>query len=181
MVQKIYGRQPENIEVINRLFHSILGKFSSEKVIRAFEIWLEKSQEFPTPADIVGIIKRNGKPPLSREIYIAISKKDGADRTKDDWQYLRDYEAEQNGEAWGLPDEQKESVTLQENIRLRQQLKKIQDDYREISALLSVERNKKTEIPIISQQDKIQRTIDAMRNNGAPEEDIQAFRESMAA
>lgn len=93
----MYGKQPENIATINKLFHTILGNYEAEKAVKAFEIWIGRSQEFPTPADIISLIKRNGKPPLMESDIIAINKKDGASRTRAEWQMLREWGEEQSG------------------------------------------------------------------------------------
>lgn len=98
-LQKLYGKGVENTKVVIQLFHQILDNQPADKVIKAFEVWLERSQEFPTPADIIGLIKRNGKPPYDKARYIAIQKKYGDERTSAEWQYLQEYEAEQQ-EDW---------------------------------------------------------------------------------
>ncbi len=181
-LQKLYGREVANTGTVIGLFQSMLAKYPAEKVIRAFEIWLEKSQEFPTPADIIGLIKRNGNPPLSKEMFIAISKKDGEDRTPDDWQYLRDYDAEQRGEAWDDADEQKQQNLQAENTLLRQQIKKMEDDYRVLADTLSeVKMAKGIEKPPLSILEKAQRTIDAMKAAGAKDEDIKTFADEYGA
>lgn len=177
-LQKMYGRAPDSLETVALLFHNMLGKYPADKVIKAFELWLERSQEFPTPADIVGLLRRNGKPPLSKERYIAISKKDGQDRTPDDWQYMREYEKEQDTEEWGteIVDEIKDSSTLQENIRLRTELRELRAEYGRLSELLRQERQKiPSLLPEVPLNDRVQRTIDAMRQGGAPQEDIDEF------
>ena len=93
-LQKLYGRSVENTKGIIQIFHRLLSDYPAEKVIKAFEKWIERSQEFPTPADIIGLIKRNGKPPYERSRYIAIMKKDGLERSREEWDYVRAYEAE---------------------------------------------------------------------------------------
>ena len=70
----------------------VLAQFTMDQVRAAFGKWLETNSTFPAPADIVSLIRRGGKPPLEKSYYIAISKKPADQRTKDEWQYLRDYE-----------------------------------------------------------------------------------------
>jgi hypothetical protein len=180
VIQKLYGRQPENIEIINRTFHSVLGKFPADKVVRAFEVWLERSQEFPTPADIIGLVKRNGKPSLSKELYIAISRKDGAERSPDDWRYLRDYEADQRGEAMSddQVDERKAEAVQEENRRLRARVRELEAENRRAWDIAEakpapIERAR----PNLAV--KIAATIAAMKADGAPEADIEAFKSQM--
>jgi hypothetical protein len=175
-VQKLYGRDTANAGAVTRVFHSTLANYPAEKVVKAFETWIARSEEFPTPAGIINLIKRNGKPPLSESTYIQISKKAGEDRTPEDWQYLRDYQAEQQ-DGWAeASDPRKQAATLQENIRLRKELAELRTEYERLAALLRAEQAKKMPVtPQLTMSEKIQRTVDAMREGGAPEEDVQAF------
>jgi hypothetical protein len=177
MLQNIYGKNPENFSEINRLFHTLLGKYPAEKTIRALEKWLEDSQEFPTPADIVGIIKRNGLPPLSKEVYIALSKKDYGSRTPEDHRYMGRYEEEQRGEQWAEEaTETKQLATTQENIALRQHLRNAKNEILRLGELLHDARmSKGLEQPKPSLENKITATVDAMRAGGAPEADVDEF------
>lgn len=140
----MYGRQPENIEVINQVFHNLLGKYPSGSVLKAFEIWMIRNQEFPTPADIVGLIKRKGKAPLSKEVYIAASKKDPEHRSSSDWAYLREYEAEMQESEWGVEEgfdePQKTYAYIAENRALRTQITEMQKDYDLLAEVLHKER-----------------------------------------
>lgn len=178
-VQKLYGRDLGNAGVITEMFHAMLGKYPATHVVRAFELWLERSQEFPTPADIIGIIKRKGKPPLSRETYIAISKKAAELRDASDWQFLREYEAEQRDEVSGFEDEAKAEVTLQENVALRQQVKGLTAETKRLTDLLHQARIARGLEPVKpSHAQKVAATVAAMRSGGASEEDIAAFEAS---
>lgn len=178
-VQKLYGRDIANAETVTELFHAMLGQYPAAQVLKAFELWLQRSQEFPTPADIIGIIKRKGKPPLSKEMFIAISKKSGEDRTKDDWQYLRDYEAELTESVDDFGDATKDAATLQENIRLRQQVMEQKNEIHRLNELLHMERMRKgIEPPKPSVHEQVTRTIETMKREGAKQEDIDAFAQS---
>ena len=180
-VQKLYGRDTGNAETITEMFHAMLGKYPAAHCIRALELWLERSQEFPTPADIIGIIKRKGKQPLSKETYIAISRKDGELRDASDWQFLREYEAEQREEVSGFDDEVKNEVAVQENITLRQQVKALTAETKRLADLLHQTRVAKGLEPAKpSHAQKVAATVEAMRSGGASEEDIAAFEASQA-
>lgn len=175
----MYGRDIANAETVTELFHAMLGQYPAAQVLKAFELWLQRSQEFPTPADIIGIIKRKGKPPLSKEMFIAISKKSGEDRTKDDWQYLRDYEAELTESVDDFGDATKDAATLQENIRLRQQVMEQKNEIHRLNELLHMERMRKgIEPPKPSVHEQVTRTIETMKREGAKQEDIDAFAQS---
>lgn len=174
---KTYGKEPDSLEAINNVFARDLAEFPIDKIELAFKTHSQRSQEFPTVADIVGLIKRNGKPPMTEAQFISISRKDGADRTPEDWQFLRDWEA-QNREGWGgeAPDPKKEESSAREVLRLRERVKELEVEVRRLSELLRSERQGKgLERPVPSQEEKIQNTVKAMRESGANEEDIAEF------
>lgn len=169
----MYGRAPESAETVERLFQNLLAPYPADKAIRAFEVWLERSQEFPTPADIIGIIKRNGKPPLKESDIIAIRKKDGEDRDGTEWRMLREWD-EQQSEGWDdVSSPVKDQATLQENIRLREEVRGLRDEVKRLASSLKAEQNRK--LPEPTYDEKVERTVKFMREIGAPEADIQAF------
>lgn len=173
-MQKLYGKDPESLGSVTQVFRAVLANYPAKSVIRAFELWMERSQEFPTPSDIAGIIKRKGKPPLSREVYISLSKKDPEHRTSEDWRFLREYEAEQQQEyADDFADPAKEQASLQENIRLRGEVNNLKAEIHRLGELLREERERKRPDP--TPDDKVQRTVSFMRQSGADESDIAAF------
>lgn len=88
----LYGKEPEQIEAAIALHQMVLSDYSIDQIRPAFIRWLATNSTFPAPADIVSLIKRGGKPPLDRAVYVSISRKPGDQRTKADWQYIRDYE-----------------------------------------------------------------------------------------
>lgn len=157
------------------MFHAVLGKYPSTKVLQAFEIWIERSQEFPTPADIVELIKRNGKPPLSEGMYVTISRKDPEARTRVEWDYMQEFEQERlRGSDYR--DAQPDTSTLQENVRLRKELSSLKSENARLSELLHDARvSKGIERPKPSMQEKIDRTVSAMKQGGAPQADIDSF------
>lgn len=174
-LQKLYGRKAESAEqvaAINAMFHSLLGKYPGEKVIRALETWLERSQEFPTPADIINLIRRNGRPPLKESDIIAIRKKDGQDRTSEEWGLLKDWENQQM-QGWPEDDgEEKQKYLLQENQKLREQNIELKRKVSELSISL---KNVMVAKRMAPPGDALQRTIDHMKATGAPQEDIDAL------
>ena len=90
---RIYGKEPEALESVIAMFRLVLADYSMEKITGAFRLWLGRNNEMPTPADIAGIIDRDGKPPLERAVYVAIGKRDAATRTSEEWAYMEAYEA----------------------------------------------------------------------------------------
>lgn len=93
-LQKIYGRAPEAYEVINRMFHNVLADFPADDVVKATKFWLQNSPEFPTPADIRGIVQ-TGRFPIPQSMYIAAQKKKDYQRTYQDWETIKLYEAQE--------------------------------------------------------------------------------------
>jgi hypothetical protein len=179
---KVWGKDPDSLEGAVALFQMTLAGYPMEKIRKGFKIHLSRSGEMPTPADIVGLIKRNGKPPLSQAMYIAISKKDGEDRTDADWQYIREYEADQREGFSEMSDPVKDEATAIENSRLRKELMYLCDEVKRLADLLHAERKRNgLEKAKPTLQAKIDATIEAMREGGASEADIDEFRKGQAA
>jgi len=89
---KTYGKEPEQLDSVKKLFHFALADYSWDRIREAFAYYIKHNTEFPAPADIVQIIERGNKPPFDRAVYTSISKKHPAERTSDEWQYMREYE-----------------------------------------------------------------------------------------
>lgn len=90
---RIYGKEPEALESVIAMFRLVLADYPVGAITDAFRIWLKRSNEMPTPADIASIIDRGGKPPFERAVYVAIGKRDAATRTSEEWEYMAEYEA----------------------------------------------------------------------------------------
>lgn len=80
------------MESINPLFQLVLADYPIAKIEKAFAFYLKFNSEMPTPADIVTIIERNGRPPFDKSVYIAVCKKNADERTSEEWRYKEDYE-----------------------------------------------------------------------------------------
>lgn len=178
---KTYGKEPESLESIVRIFKKDLAKYPIEKVLLAISTHASRCDEFPTVADIVGIIKRNGKQPLSKEIYISISKKEFGERTWQEKRYIADYEEQERGEQWDLvADEEKKQITIYENEMLRKKLKEAEAENRrawdEVSYLRAKYSELKRETIQVEPEDKILKTIEYLRNIGASPNEIEAFK-----
>lgn len=89
---KTYGKQPEQMESVTKLFMFALADYPVEKIVEAMAYYVRNYTDFPSPADIVQIIERGNKPPFDRAVYTTISKKHPADRSSDEWAYMRSYE-----------------------------------------------------------------------------------------
>jgi len=180
-LQKLYGRDLGDAGTVINLFHQLLGKYPGAKVISAFEVWLERGQEFPTPADIINLIKRNGRPPLKESDVIAVRRKDGEDRTKADWDLLREWDAQQREGFEEDFSEEKQASLIQDNARMRVEIINLKAEIERLGVLvnkLRFERNESQSLasPMMAdKQTKIQRTIDFMRQTNTPESDIKQF------
>jgi hypothetical protein len=53
---KSYGKEPEQLEGIVRLFKVVLGRYTWESIESAFLSHLSSSEDMPTPANIVAFI-----------------------------------------------------------------------------------------------------------------------------
>lgn len=174
---KTYGKEPESLVSITQIFLNDLAEFPPEKVMMAIKTHSQRSQEFPTVADLVGIIKRNGKPPLKESDVIAVRKKDGELRTPDDWQLLREWDHQQS-DGWQTDyyDKVKEETKDAEITRLRKQVFELkQESDRAWEEVKKLRVSQGIEKPAPEVQDQIDRTVAMMREMGAPQNDIDEF------
>jgi len=173
----LYGKKSDSMKATAQTFQRILSNHCIADIAQAFDIWMKRQTQFPTPADIYGLIERNGKPPLSKVMYVNISKKDAYHRTSDDWEYIKEYELYQRtGDSNNtLTKVGNENTYLKKaNNNLKDQISKLKaqsDIYcQKIAALEKKKYEIKTE-PV----NKIDATVKFMRESGASEEDIQIF------
>ncbi len=181
---KTYGKEPESLDSIIEIFTTDLENYPIEKIMKAIKTHSQRSQEFPTVSDLVGLIKRNGKQPLTKEIYISISKMDAEYRTSSDWAYMREYEAQNQEDDWGSDfiDKKSSQEKADDIMDLKIKNHDLTEENKRLAKLLRESQlSNGIEMPISSQDDKILKTIDMMRNSGAPENDIQEFIKATAA
>lgn len=89
---KLYGKTADQLTNTVKLFRMVLADFPFDKVERAFIKHLQMSDEMPTPASIVSLIQRDGKPPLNKEVYTALSRKKDYSRSHAEDAYMKEYE-----------------------------------------------------------------------------------------
>lgn len=175
---KTYGKEPESLESITRIFQKDLGHYPTEKILKAIAVHSQRSAEFPTVADISLLIVRNGKPPIKESDVIAIRKKEGEFRTPGEWQMLRDWDAQQS-RGWDgevVIDERSHEANAMENERLRGKVIELEKEVSRLTELLHKERVMKgVEKPRMSAQERIAKTVEGMRLSGAPQEAIDLF------
>jgi len=92
---KVYGREPEQLESVTKLFMFGLSEYPVDKIVDALAFYAKHYEEFPTPSNIVNIIERGNKPPFEKSIYIRLSQKrnqfpDSISYSEQD--YMDDYE-----------------------------------------------------------------------------------------
>lgn len=173
---KTWGKEPESLESIIRIFKKDIQNFTSEQVLKAISLHSQRSQEFPTVTDIIGIIQRNGKPPLKESDIIAIRKKEI--KTKSDWQMLAEWDAQQRN---GWDDSSDNLAAVAENEKLRAELKAAKSEISRLNEIMRLDDLRKAYTPPQPKVDKVQNTIDAMKAEGYPESDIQEFLASLTA
>lgn len=173
---KVYGKTPEAVESIIRVFNQSLGRYPTEKVMLAIDTHAERSTEMPTLADIIGLIKRNGRPPLSESRYIAITKKRADERSDEDWRYIRAYEAEQSASWAGHPDESHNDDRA-ENIRLRKEIVELKKENQRLAGVIADLKRQPPPPPKpeLTAAEKVAKTIRHMRETGASAQAIADF------
>jgi hypothetical protein len=110
---KVYGKTPEQLTNTIKLFALALADHHIGDVQAAFVAYLKNHQEIPTPSDIIGYIRRKGRPPLDRSVYIGLCQKrqqtawktgpdpwqQGDGLTKAEEKYINDFEQLELNEA----------------------------------------------------------------------------------
>ena len=76
----MYGKEPEQLANTAKLFRIVLEDFTIDQISRAFIVHVKRSNEMPRPAEIVGLILRNGRPPRDAATYVQLAQK--RERTK---------------------------------------------------------------------------------------------------
>jgi len=92
IVQRTYGKQGEDLEVAAKIWSKDLQGWAGEDIAEAMEYWRMKSQEFPTPADIIAILER--QPKMDGAVYREFlnRRKNGDVLTQSQKNYIENYE-----------------------------------------------------------------------------------------
>lgn len=176
---KLYGKSPESLEPVIKVFREQLGEYTTEQVVMAFDTHIQRSQEFPTVADIAGLIRRDGRQSISDAMYVTIAKKDWEDRTAQEQQAMSDYESERL-EGWDSISPHKAETLRADNEYLRKELKSKGDEINRLNEIIRSYRAKQpfTAPAPMPQQQRIENTIKHMQESGASEEEITEFKQS---
>jgi hypothetical protein len=91
VVQRTYGKQGADMNSMAAVFMSDLQEYPADKVVQALAQWRKQSAEFPTPADIIGLL--NPQPIWSAAVYAEISdrRKKGEILSLREEEYIKGY------------------------------------------------------------------------------------------
>jgi hypothetical protein len=93
LTQRTYGKQAKDLGKIAKVFIKVLEHYDPNLVICAIKKWICESAEFPTPADIEGIL--NPQPRYISCVYQRLSdkaKNNPAAMESVEWEYIRKFE-----------------------------------------------------------------------------------------
>lgn len=91
----LYGKEPEQLESMIRIFKLVLGRFTWGVIEKAFSIFLNDADKMPTPADIVKIIeppKQERKWCGATYIQLCQRKRENQFMLDRELQYIADFE-----------------------------------------------------------------------------------------
>lgn len=123
-VQRTYGKQAADIQVVAKIFIDDLKDYSANEVVNAISKWRKSSPEFPTPADIIKLL--DPAPKFDKSVYISLNKRRG-DFTQYSWEYdyLKAYEA---NEIKKFSDTQPPKMTWQERNEMNRKRAGLTDE-----------------------------------------------------
>lgn len=178
--QKMWGKSGEDVAGAVLAIESKLGHLPVETVVWSIGRHYEISSEFPSPSDLLGWIRRGGKPPYERSVYVKITKKEGSDRTEAEWEYMKAYEAEvmDSGGSKPFDDPHKYSAMLEDSVRMRKEIIELKRENAKLDHLLKDARAEKRP-EVVTKEHRIGATAIAMRKSGAECSDILEFLDSM--
>ena len=172
----LYGKKPESLKAVSSVFQQTLGEHCIADIQQAFALWIKRESKFPTPADINGLIERDGKPPFSDAMYVSLNKKDPYDRTSEDWEYIQEFESYKRSGGNNNITKMKENNAFlrKENRELKEQIVKLNTENDLLSNRIAFHEKKKQEIKT-KPVNKIKNTVKFMREQGASNDDIKLF------
>jgi hypothetical protein len=89
---RTYGKDAGQMENLTKMFRWALADYPYAKIKEAMVFYAKHYSEMPTPADIISIIERNGKPPFDKTVYVGLRQKPKEDLLDEEWEYIREYE-----------------------------------------------------------------------------------------
>jgi len=117
---KVYGKEPEQVVNLIKVFVMVLGDYTFEQVHAAFRTYLKQSNELPAPSDIVKIIEP--PPPVySSAMYVQIKKnlrEGNVFVTDEEKAYVRAYEKQELAKVRGGTERYRDAQSQLEDHRL---------------------------------------------------------------
>lgn len=171
--QRLYGKQPEDLAGAMQVFNLVLADYCYEQIEQAFKVYLMRHDEMPTPADIAKLIRNKGRKNIPESVYVTLSKKAPELRNQEEWNTIQAFEHQYNDNG-GWEDDLRTNEIQVENVRLRQEVKNLKAEIRRLGNV--VPKRQQADVTNASAKtDKIQATIDWMKEAGASKEDIEQF------
>jgi len=174
--QKMWGKSPDDVAGAVATIEARLGHLPAEVVSKAVDRHYGFSNEFPSPSDLIGWIRRRGRPPFERAIFVDISKKNYQDRTADEREYYNDYKADRmdNDISIMVGDPHKYSSMIQDSERMRRELAGLRGEISRLDELLKDARDSITK-PRFTIEHRVGATAINMRRSGATDEAVASF------
>jgi hypothetical protein len=95
-----YGKTSDDFDGIVKTYLSFLGRYPTDVVASAFDKYIRHRREFPTPADIIGIIQGRVKRDGAYYTRLCRQIQEGAFVTDEELAYMRLYEGQVRND-WG--------------------------------------------------------------------------------
>jgi hypothetical protein len=89
-----YGKTSDDFDGIVKTYLNFLGSYPTQDVASAFDKYIRHRREFPTPADIIGIIEGRVKRDGAYYTRLCRQIQEGAFVTDDEHAYMRKYEGQ---------------------------------------------------------------------------------------
>ena len=88
---ELYGKEAEAFPYVILTYERFLGEYPADKIIPAFERYVQTKTRFPAPADIISILEKRVKRDMGyyKELQ---QKRRGVGLTPTEWEYLEGYE-----------------------------------------------------------------------------------------
>lgn len=182
MSQNLYGRDPQSLAASTFVFHQVLGDYPADLVELAIKRWIQREQQYPTPADIDGMIRRNGKPVVERATAAAIYRQPRDTWTAEQESIIGRFEAQQDDDNLGYIPEQRKADLEESNIirEMKKEIANLKSENIRLQALLRESRQQNAlPSPKLAIQQRIENTVANMRASGASQGHITEFLESM--
>lgn len=190
-LQKQYGKTAAELEVLVEGFSWALEGYSIEEILAALKTYILAHNDIPAPADLMRIIDPP-VPELDTTTYIALKKRSeqGAYVTREERGFMRAYEAQEVAKAANHPEYERFVLRGREDrpgvLTIGSPEWRAKEETREQETLANLERWRReveetlpAKLPeppeSLTLDERIRRTVEAMREGGADGRDIDLF------